>query len=89
MKKNINKKLVALAISAATIATTAMPAFAATYTDVKSSDWYYSTVTSLSDKNIISGYKDGSFKPNATQTFSQHLTDSGQIPLLQKQNHWV
>ena len=67
----MKKKLAALLIS--TIATTAMPAFAATYTDVKTGDWYYSTVTSLSDKNIIAGYKDGSFKPNATITGAEFV----------------
>lgn len=69
----MKKKLATLLISATTIATTAMPAFAATYTDVNSSDWYYSTVTSLSDKNIIAGYKDGSFKPNATITGAEFV----------------
>ena len=40
-------------------------AFAATvFTDVEESSWYYEAVQSLSEKDIIKGYEDGSFKPS-------------------------
>ena len=40
-------------------------AFAATvFTDVNEDAWYYDAVQSLSDKGIIKGYEDGSFKPS-------------------------
>ena len=35
------------------------------YTDVQVSDWYSNAVAWAKQKNIISGYDDGSFKPNA------------------------
>ena len=34
------------------------------FTDIDESHWAYSYVNELKDKNIISGYADGSFKPN-------------------------
>ena len=35
------------------------------YTDVKSTDWYNNAISTLSNMNIINGYPDGSFRPNA------------------------
>ena len=37
-----------------------------TLTDVKASDWYYTAVTTLAGKGVITGYPDGSFKSNAS-----------------------
>lgn len=37
---------------------------AKTYSDVKSGDWYYDFVTYMSDKEIINGYTDNTFRPN-------------------------
>ena len=39
-------------------------AFAATFSDVKPDNWYYSTVMKLADTGIINGTGDGSFNPN-------------------------
>ena len=41
------------------------------YTDVQVSDWYSNAVAWAKQKNIISGYDDGSFKPNAPITREQ------------------
>ena len=38
------------------------------YSDVSSSDWYYTSVRTLSNLDIIKGYSDGSFRPNANIT---------------------
>ncbi|KAB2953778.1 hypothetical protein F9B85_03940 [Heliorestis acidaminivorans] len=37
----------------------------ATFTDVSSSDWFYRQVASAKEAGYISGYPDGTFKPNA------------------------
>lgn len=34
------------------------------YTDVVENDWYYNQIMQLSDLNIITGYKNGEFRPN-------------------------
>ncbi len=41
---------------------------AATFTDVKSSKWYYTAVTYCSENNLMSGYGDGTFGPTDTLT---------------------
>ena len=43
------------------------------FSDVTSSTWCYKYVTELSDASIISGYADGSFKPNNTVTYGAAL----------------
>ena len=35
------------------------------YTDVKSTDWFNNAISTLSNMNIINGYPDGTFRPNA------------------------
>lgn len=35
------------------------------FSDVKSSDWYGTTVATLADMGILKGYEDGTFRPNA------------------------
>ncbi|MBR5517910.1 MAG: S-layer homology domain-containing protein [Clostridia bacterium] len=44
-----------------------------TYNDVTESDWYYSYVTELSSKNIVSGDGTGNFAPNDNVTREQFL----------------
>ena len=39
-----------------------------TYSDVKSGDWFNNAVSTLSNAGIISGYPDGTFRPNAPIT---------------------
>lgn len=38
------------------------------FSDVKSSDWYGTTVATLADMGIVKGYEDGTFRPNASIT---------------------
>ena len=38
------------------------------FSDVKEADWYYDAVVSLAEKGILSGYADGTFRPNAQIT---------------------
>lgn len=50
----------------------AVPADGA-FSDVKSTDWFYSYVTELSEAGIISGYSDGTYRPSGTVTAGQAL----------------
>ena len=43
------------------------------FIDVNENDWFYSYVTSLASKNIITGYPDGSFKPQGNITRAEFL----------------
>ena len=42
--------------------------FAVTFSDVLSDHWAYQYITELSDKKVINGYPDGTFKPSGTIT---------------------
>ncbi|MBQ3404410.1 MAG: S-layer homology domain-containing protein [Oscillospiraceae bacterium] len=43
------------------------------YSDVLSSDWFYSYVSELSDQGVVKGYPDGSFKPANPVTCGEAL----------------
>ena len=64
------KKLVALIVTIALMATLAIPAFAATPKDVVGTD-YEGAVTRLVALGVITGYPDGNFGPNDTITRAQ------------------
>ena len=38
------------------------------YSDIKSGDWYNNAISTLSNAGIVSGYPDGTFRPNAAIT---------------------
>ncbi|WP_312652983.1 S-layer homology domain-containing protein [Aminipila sp.] len=66
----MRKIIVAIFIIASLTAT----AFASTgYNDVKSSNWAYESVSAMSQKGIVKGYQDGSFKPGNTVTYGEFI----------------
>lgn len=67
------RKTIAAAITAAMILGSAAMVYAAEYTDVKPSNWAYAAVNAMSDKAIIKGYPDGSFKPDSTVTYGEFI----------------
>ena len=69
----MNKKLIStITLSAILIAPTNI--LAKTFSDVNNNDWFYSVVNELSDKGIISGYEDNTFKPQKAVTYAEFLT---------------
>ena len=44
------------------------------YSDVKAGDWYNNAISTLSDLGIITGYEDGTFRPNASITRAEFVT---------------
>ncbi|MDR0818937.1 MAG: S-layer homology domain-containing protein, partial [Oscillospiraceae bacterium] len=42
-----------------------------TFSDVKPGDWFFEDVTALAELNILTGYPDGTFKPDETVTREQ------------------
>ena len=72
----MNKKLTTpiLSLLLGTTLLTPQIASAKSFTDVKQSDWHYSVVNELSDKGIISGYEDNTFKPQKPVTYAEFLT---------------
>lgn len=69
----MNKKLIStITLSAILIAPTYI--LAKTFSDVNNNDWFYSVVNELSDKGIISGYEDNTFKPQKAVSYAEFLT---------------
>ena len=64
------KKLISIAASAAAVMLMAASAYA--YTDVSADSYCYESVMRLGDLGIVSGYEDGSFRPDATITRAEY-----------------
>ncbi len=45
----------------------------ASFSDVKTSDWFYSYVSKAAEKGIVSGYPDGTFRPQNKVTYAEFL----------------
>ena len=67
------KNTIALMISLLLAMSTVTTAYGAGYTDVKIDNWAYDAVNAMSDKTIIKGYPNGSFKPNNTVTYGEFI----------------
>lgn len=64
------------------------------FNDVNAEDWYYNTVMEMARKGILSGYSDGSFKPNASITSAEFTSVIGRIMGISGSNdtitsHWA
>ena len=73
----MNKKLITTTTLSLLLGTTLLTpqiASAKTFKDIKKSDWHYNVVNELSDKGIISGYEDNTFKPQKSVTYAEFLT---------------
>lgn len=73
----MNKKLITtttLSLLLGTTLLTPQMASAKSFTDVKKTDWHYSVVDELSNKGIINGYEDNTFKPQRPVSYAEFLT---------------
>ncbi len=67
----------------------------ASYKDVTSSTWYYKYITELSNRSVINGYPDGSFKPSGNVTYAEALkliltaTGYGEQARISASAHWA
>jgi hypothetical protein len=66
-------KIIAFAMTFIMILASTISAFAAGYTDVKPGNWAFDAVNIMSEKAIVKGYPDGSFKPGNTVTYGEFI----------------
>lgn len=64
------------------------------YSDIKATNWAYNSVQAISEKGIIKGYPDGSFKPNNTVTYGEFIkmvvaSLGYDLPNAEKGKHWA
>ena len=55
------------------ILTSSTAVYGGGYSDVRQGNWAYDAVAAMSDKLIVKGYPDGSFKPNNTVTYGEFI----------------
>ncbi|MCR5481551.1 MAG: S-layer homology domain-containing protein [Clostridia bacterium] len=70
MKK---KTLITILLASVMVITTSVASFAGSYSDLPKTNWAYPAVNTMSDKGIVKGYSDGSFKPNSTVTYAEFI----------------
>lgn len=73
-KKKLNKLFIASAATVVAASGVAAPSPAnanSTFPDVKTSDYFYDAVMELSERGVINGFEDGTFRPNNNVTRGQ------------------
>ena len=69
----LTNKIKIMAVAAAVV--TGMTSISAmSYSDVKESDWFYDNITEMSEKGLMTGYEDGSFRPSGQITYAELIT---------------
>ena len=88
------KKIIALILALMIILPTATTVYGTEYSDVKSGNWAFEAVNAMSEKTIIKGYPNGSFKPNNTVTYGEFIkmaliAGTGQDAGNSTSGHWA
>ena len=70
-----------------------VPAAAISFSDVPAGEWYHPYITQLSEKGIVNGYEDGTFRPDGTVTWGEALKlilrAAGQAEQPATELHWA
>lgn len=67
------KKIVSFLCVMVIVLLTALPVFAASFSDVDESHWAYNNIINLADQGIVNGYEDGTFKPENMVTYGEFM----------------
>ncbi|WP_324824236.1 S-layer homology domain-containing protein [Sinanaerobacter sp. ZZT-01] len=66
-----------------------------TYKDLKATNWAYESIQAMSDKDVMKGYPDSSFKPQSTVTYGEFIkmmvvAVTGEVlKVAEKPHHWA
>ncbi|MEA4987919.1 MAG: S-layer homology domain-containing protein [Anaerovorax sp.] len=93
MKKTVSITLASIMI----FASTAIYAADQQYIDLKTTNWAYESVKEMSDKDIIKGYPDKSFRPQNMVTYSEFIKmmviatkdKDYELTVAEKPHHWA
>lgn len=90
----LRKKLLCLCLICCLAMSCALPVAAENrYSDVPKGIWYYDYVTQLSQKGVVNGYPDGTFRPGGTVTWGEALKlilrAAGYPEAPQLDRHWA
>jgi S-layer homology domain. len=87
------KKTVAAIVAVVMVFASAAVAYASGYMDVKPGHWAYDAVNTMSDRSVVIGYPDGTFKPGNTVTYGEFIkmalvADTGEDAGNSKTGNW-
>lgn len=90
----LRKKLLCLCVVCCLALSCSLPAAAENgFSDVPDGSWFYAYVTELSQKGVVNGYPDGTFRPNGTVTWGEALKlillAAGYPEMPQTDVHWA
>ncbi len=93
-KRPMSRRIVSGALEAALLYGCTLSAAAATrFSDLHSKAWYYSSINTLADAGLISGYTDNTFRPGRKATVGESvkliLSVCGIAPGQQTEEHWA
>lgn len=89
MKKSIGLVLIGCLVFSTMVCANATTSFK----DLKSTNWAYESVNTMSEKGILKGYPDGTFKPSNTVTYGEFIkmviaSLGYDLPNAEKGKHW-
>lgn len=67
------KRIIAFAMAFMMVLASTTAVFGAGYTDLKQGNWAFDAVNAMTEKVIVKGYPDGSFRPNSTVTYGEFI----------------
>ncbi len=91
----MKQRTIIAAIIAALAVSNITASAASTFTDIADGKWYTPGIIAIADKGLISGYPDGTFRPEATVTYGEFLSMALQatgetVPITRKEGeHWA
>ncbi|WP_206457931.1 S-layer homology domain-containing protein [Anaerovorax sp. IOR16] len=93
----MNKTIVITLAAIMIFASTATYAADQQYKDLKTTNWAYESVKAMSDKDIIKGYPDKSFRPQNTVTYGEFIKmmvvatkdKDYELTVAEKPHHWA
>ena len=92
----MKKRLLSLSLVAIMVFSLVPTAYAGQlkFKDLSSSHWAYKAVDKMTDKDIVTGYGDGSFKPNNTVTYAEFIkmavvAATGEPLEASSEGHWA
>jgi len=87
------KRLAAALTAAVLLSACVVPAEGRSFSDVREGQWFYENVTAMVRKGYLSGYPDGSFRPDNVMTAAEFVTVAARVGGLQgadvQTGHWA
>ncbi|NLK72932.1 MAG: S-layer homology domain-containing protein, partial [Clostridiales bacterium] len=90
----MQKKMKVMIISILFMGLLTLNSIAIGFSDVSDNQWFYNSVTKMTEQGIFKGYPDGTFKPDNTVTYGEFIkmfvvAVTGTDPGNSSSGHWA